>query len=230
MDHDIEPHKKSNEITPTQWLNFAIAIIGGAAALAGTGLNGPKWIIYIGIAIAIVAVLATLKDSWPLIFIKNQIHKSSDESLFADISKKYESLLDEFAVVEDLAKLISELIWEPGAQRNYNYPHNQVEHFRGILSTHKKPYALRVMYMNHILDLHVQRAEMYFSECAPSIQQRKATYKDEHQKAEMQRLLNKYYVFRDEHDSICNKLNKNLKQQKLKPFYGRTFAFSPTSD
>jgi len=209
------------------WGQIFISIAAVIVTFIGAKIEGFDWVIYITIPILAVAFVLMISDTAIVKYAINKTRNYKDRKVISNKSNEYLEFFDNFKVVKDITEIISGMEWGEIKSPRYHYPSNRLSDLSVILSDKNHSKLSKAIFLNYALNVFIEEADRFIQESDYLVVQRKVTYKYEHDKSKLLKLIRKYDAFRELHDDFCKKTNEITTRIYLRQFYERTFSFMP---
>jgi hypothetical protein len=209
------------------WGQIFISIAAVIVTLIGAKIEGFEWAIYIAVPVLIAAFVLMLSDTAMASQLRNKISNYKDRKIISKCSEEYLHFFKKIKVIKDISETISNMEWGEIKSPRYSFPSNRLSDLSIIINDKCHPKLSKAVFLNQALNVLVDEADRFIQESDYLVVQRKVTYKYEHEKSKLLKLIRKYDEFREQHDDFCSNINEKTSKVFLRQFYDHTFSFMP---
>lgn len=218
-----EPNGASSSHT---WGQVVTAIAAPVTATIGAQVSGFEWLIPVGIVILAITVLLMLWESVIGQNIRRAFRRRSDNRTLAKSLEEYERIFEKSIIFQEVIEKIQGLEWADKRPPNYISIRNRLSSLNHDLKGVSGSRSAKLIFANSALRSNFEYVDAFLTYCDDFVVRGEVVYKDKREESEIQKLVAQFEKFRDDHNDVCDSINRKLKSVKLVPLYSGDYCFA----
>lgn len=213
--------KKSND----KWYTIIASLVSVIAAVTGSNMQGKDWFLYVTVILLLLSFAVVIKDTKPIKSFMLKRHERKRIRAISKFSVEYLKFLHKFRLVDEIIKELRNLDWCDEKDTGYYLSRNALHDLEGFINNKSLSDYSKIMGLNYGLSTYIDTADIYINQCDWLVVHRFIKYKDEHDKAKVQNLIQKYIRIKEDYNEF--RKNMTVVGAPIRHLSENTLSFTP---
>lgn len=207
--------------------DIVTAISAVLTIVIGGKIDGFEWIAQIGVVLLIIVIFLMIWESAIGIKARVIFRKYEDRRQLRKHYNEYERLFEKSTnTFQDVFEKVQNLEWGSKRPPTYGSIRNKISVLNHDLNRVSGNSGIKLIFLNTALRSIFEHIDSYLSYCDNFIVNGETRYKDKRQEIEILKLVAQFEKFRDDHNDLCDSINRDLKSVQLVPLYSANYCFA----